>query len=344
MKQVLVVTSMYIAAVVGAGFASGQEIVSFFVRYGKWSILGIVAAALLFGFFAYAILEGCRRYRCVDFDIYIGHIAKPGFSKIIRLIICAFMFCVFCAMISGSGETCSALIGIPRVYGMTITAILCLVILSYKQEGFMLFNSIVGAIIIVGVLFTCVYILKYREMSVFAQNTVKIGVSSVTYVSYNILTAGVTLAVLSRNIKTGAKSLCVGILSGIILFCMMAGIWAVISIYYNKIPLGEVPMLTLALRQNTALAVSYGFILFAAMLTTAIASGYGVIEMLGGFGLKRNLVACLVVSMGYLLGGCKFSMLIDVAYRMCGYIGILLLVVVGIDHVKNMNLLNKRSK
>lgn len=344
MRKVLLITSMYIAAIVGAGFASGQEIVSFFIRYGKLSFFGILLAAILFGFFAYAILEGCRRYRCRDFDSYAGKIAGPVISRLVRIIICGFMFCVFCAMISGSGETCSVLFGIPKVYGMTATAILCLIIFFYQKKGFLAFNSIFGIFIIFGILFTCVYILKYREIHVFASHAVKMSLSSASYVSYNILTAGVTLAMLSAKAGSKRVSISVGILSALVMFLMMLGIWAVVSIYYHKIPLGEIPMLTLALRQSIPLAVFYGIILFAAMITTAIASGYGVIEMLGGFKLKRGLIACMVVSMGYLLGGCRFSALIDIAYRGCGYLGLVLLVIVIADEIRNMNLLKKQSK
>ena len=48
-RNVLSVVCGYVAAVIGAGFASGQEIISFFVKYGKYSIIGVLLSCVIFG-------------------------------------------------------------------------------------------------------------------------------------------------------------------------------------------------------------------------------------------------------------------------------------------------------
>lgn len=340
MKHILLVTSLYVAAVVGAGFASGQEILAFFIRYGKMSIFGVIAAAVMFGLFAYAIAAGCRRYACNNFDEYVGHIAGKYLSKLIRVLTGIFLFCVFCAMLAGSGEVGGALFGVPKSATITITAIICLIIFSAKRRGFLMVNGILGILITAGILFACFYILKYREIHVFANQAVKIGLSSVSYVSYNLLTAGVTLAAVSSRLKNRRACAWMGVLSGAILGLMMLGIWCVIRIYYHKIPLGELPMLTLVLRQSKILAGGYGLVLFAAMLTTAVASGYGIIDMVGGFRLNGNLIGAMLVVFGYLFSGFGFAGLVDYAYRMCGYFGFILLVMITVNVVKEI----KKSK
>lgn len=47
-RNILSVVCGYVAAVIGAGFASGQEIISFFVKYGKFSIIGVLLSCLIF--------------------------------------------------------------------------------------------------------------------------------------------------------------------------------------------------------------------------------------------------------------------------------------------------------
>lgn len=347
MKNILLVTSLYVAAVVGAGFASGQEILAFFVRYGNMSIFGVVAAAIMFGFFAFAILEGCRYYGCSSFDSYAEKISGRVVSVVIRLLSGLFLFCVFCAMLAGGGEVGGAMFGVPKSAAITVTAAFCLVIFSAKRRGFLAFNGILGAVIAAGILFACLYILKYREMHVFANRAVKVGISSVSYVSYNLLTAAVTLAAFGNKFKSRRECAAAGVLSGAVIGLMMLGIWCVISIYYGKIPLGALPMLTLILRQSSTLSALYGLILLASMLTTAVASGYGLIDMAGGFKLKGNLVGALLVMLGYMFSGFGFEGLVDNAYRLCGYFGILLLVIVTIDMVnraKNRKKLSIQKK
>lgn len=47
-RNILSVVCGYVAAVIGAGFASGQEIISFFVKYGKYSIIGVLLSCIIF--------------------------------------------------------------------------------------------------------------------------------------------------------------------------------------------------------------------------------------------------------------------------------------------------------
>ena len=51
-RNILSVVCGYVAAVIGAGFASGQEIISFFVKYGKYSIIGVLLSCVIFSVFA----------------------------------------------------------------------------------------------------------------------------------------------------------------------------------------------------------------------------------------------------------------------------------------------------
>ena len=57
MKEIISITLVIIGALVGAGFASGQEIFSFFYVYGKNGIFGIIIMCLLMGFLIYKTLK-----------------------------------------------------------------------------------------------------------------------------------------------------------------------------------------------------------------------------------------------------------------------------------------------
>ena len=51
MIEVISITLVIIGALIGAGFASGQEIFSFFYIYGKNGIYGILIMSILIGIF-----------------------------------------------------------------------------------------------------------------------------------------------------------------------------------------------------------------------------------------------------------------------------------------------------
>ena len=57
MKKILKAVFVIIGTLIGAGFASGQEIYLFFYQYGMNGILGIVISSLLLGFVTYKVLR-----------------------------------------------------------------------------------------------------------------------------------------------------------------------------------------------------------------------------------------------------------------------------------------------
>ena len=61
-RNILSVVCGYVAAVIGAGFASGQEIISFFVKYGKYSIIGVLLFVYyFFGVCVCGFIGVCRK-------------------------------------------------------------------------------------------------------------------------------------------------------------------------------------------------------------------------------------------------------------------------------------------
>ena len=57
MKETISIVLVIIGALVGAGFASGQEIYSFFYLYGKNGIYGILIMSVLIGILIYKSLK-----------------------------------------------------------------------------------------------------------------------------------------------------------------------------------------------------------------------------------------------------------------------------------------------
>ena len=55
LKNILTITMVIIGSIIGAGFASGQEINSFFYKYGIIGILGIIISIFLISLIIYKV-------------------------------------------------------------------------------------------------------------------------------------------------------------------------------------------------------------------------------------------------------------------------------------------------
>ena len=135
-KDVIAFGGAIMAFVIGAGFASGQEVLQFFAHLGPLRSLGAVAVAMaVFTWFSAVILEDGRRLKLNDgneiFAFYCGRPIGLFFEWFVPIL----LFLVVSIMISGAGATVSEHYGasphLGRI-GMAVATLLT-VLLGLKR-------------------------------------------------------------------------------------------------------------------------------------------------------------------------------------------------------------------
>lgn len=342
-RNILGVSCGYAAAIIGAGFASGQEIVSFFVRYGRYSIIGVLIACIIFALFSCAVLCTCVERKTYNYADFLDRIFSGKYMKhIIELMTLIFAAASVCVMTACAGEMGFILLGVHKILGALAFTVICGIIFFLDSKKIMGVNSVLGAVIIFGIILSCLYILRYREHQAFSDKASMV-MSGAAYAGYNLITTGAILSEMSRFLKDRREAVISSMVSGFVLLIMITLIWGVLGIYYGKINLGEIPMLTMAMRQNKVLGGFYSVMLLFAVLTTGVSNGFGIIDMKGDkFG--RNKTAAAVLIMGFCLSGAGFSNLINTVYRLCGYVGMVIVFWTIYKSLKNIkNVVNKRK-
>lgn len=71
MLNVFLISYSVMAAIIGAGFASGQEILLYFACFGRYGIIGIGVTVIFFGIFSYAVLYACHKNKITDYDSFL---------------------------------------------------------------------------------------------------------------------------------------------------------------------------------------------------------------------------------------------------------------------------------
>lgn len=165
-----------IGALIGAGFASGQEIYLFFYRYGINGIYGLVLCSALIGYVIYKTfliiynksnsktkegLKEINNYQDFLDKIFHGRIANNSkkyfnISYISSMIINIFLLITFFIMISGFGTYFEQEFNVNNIIGAIILAIICFFIFLTDVSGVTKVNSIVvpiliGIILIIGI-------------------------------------------------------------------------------------------------------------------------------------------------------------------------------------------------
>lgn len=320
MFNITVITYSVIAAIIGAGFASGQEILLYFAAFGKYGILGIILTATLSVFFVYAVLDLSHKYNYKTYDDFLTIFKNTALRRCIKIVTLLFSFAVYGAMLSAAGEIIFELFNIPYALSTLLCAVCAVIMFSAAGERIFTLNGILGTVLVVLIVFSVLYMLSYREFHVFSPKAVKAVSDGFIYSGYNLVSLTPVLVILSNRIKKHSETVSVSLCVGISVAVIMGLMFCLLSIYDGKINLGELPMLTLAKRQSNGFALFYAFVLFCAVLTTLISSGGGLIDTL----VKKNKFfgTALITVLAYFFSSFGFSNLINTAYRFCGVGGI----------------------
>ncbi|PLT28943.1 YkvI family membrane protein [Peribacillus deserti] len=154
------ISSVYIGTVVGAGFATGREIVEFFTRFGFLGFLSILAAGVLFVFtgtklMLLALKTGAKSYE--EFNIFIF---GQTFGHILNILFFIMLLGVTSVMFSGAGAVFQEQLGITKTIGVVLTMVLSLLVLLGGIKGLFAVNVFVVPIMIFFSILMCVLSLK----------------------------------------------------------------------------------------------------------------------------------------------------------------------------------------
>ncbi|MBQ3123922.1 MAG: hypothetical protein IJC09_00665 [Clostridia bacterium] len=326
MVNVLIVAYSLMAAIIGAGFASGQEMLLYFACFGRYGIIGIVVTVVFFGIFIFAVLNICLKRKITEYDKFLDIFSSRIHRTAVKVITLLFSFAVYGAMLSAAGEILYDIFGIQKALGTLLCTIGAVILFTFADEAVFTMNGILGIALVIVITFCVLYMLSYREFHAFSPQYVKSAGNGLIYSGYNLVSLIPVIVALSKKLKNRSDSPTVAVCVAIMSAFIMSLIFGLLAIYAGKVNLGELPMLTLAKRQNPAFATLYASVLTVAIITTLISSGGGLCNALRI--QKKPLRIAFMSSLAYLLSGLGFSNLVNTAYRVCGIAGFIVCIAV----------------
>ena len=163
--RILKIAAIFAGAVLGAGFASGQEIWAFFTRFGEVSLVGVIISGLLIMFFGGEICSGAFKRGSTDYISYLKSLFITPLAKIVYIITQLFLVMSFAIMISGSGELLNEQFAISKILGELFTILICFWCFYNNVSGLAKLNLILTPIMSAGIIITsAISIFKAEEL------------------------------------------------------------------------------------------------------------------------------------------------------------------------------------
>ena len=338
----LSVALVFIGTVIGAGFATGAEIMTYFTRFGEAGFWGMLAAAALLWIGAGCTLHIAYEYKSTDCGSFTQILAGKWAGAVLDACITLSMLLGYGAMLAGSGAVFAQQWGMPESAGIILMTAAVLLALHRGEQGILWVNRLLTPLLILGILLLGIYsvytagtqqetagLLLQPISAVSAQPVKELPQalhSAVLYASYNMLGASAVLIGVSSGLKSLRQAHRAALTGAAILLVLTFAIGVATFLNYDTIKGASIPVLAL-LEKRSLWQKMYVWVLLGAMYTTAVADGFGAAARIQTMVRFSRGTVCVLTTLAALgLAHLGFGRLVAGGYRLMGYLGIVQLV------------------
>ncbi|ANS73860.1 hypothetical protein AWM70_04135 [Paenibacillus yonginensis] len=327
--KVLQVAFTYIGTIVGAGFATGREILQFFTQYGKWGVVTILLATLLFIWLGTKMMLLAHDIGASSYEDLNRKLFGRRIGWWISLFTLVVLLGVNSVMLAGAGSVFMEHLGLSYQLGLWITLIGTYLLLGKGMNAILQLNSIVVplmitlSIIIIGATVGTPGAQRFLSLET-DSSPLQTWASPFIYGAFNLSMAQAVLVPIGSQIKERKVLVWGGILGGLgIGFMLMAGHFA-LSAHMPGIVQFEIPMGNIAVQLGTAVQLVYVLLIFLEIFSTFVADIYGVsLQIRMMWNIPERWLSLLILCFCYLTSQIGFSSLLSVLYPVFGLFSLL---------------------
>jgi uncharacterized membrane protein YkvI len=338
MKKSFQIAGAYVGIIVGAGFASGQEILQFFTSFGWMGLVGALIATLLFSFLGMQLTQLGSRLQTESHKEVINHICGPYLGIIIDIIITFFLFGVTVVMMAGSGSIFEQQFGLPPMVGNIVMAVLTILTVCLNVEKLLSIISLITPFLMGLVVIITAYSLFTMDQSFSALNSIAKEqpsaasnwvMGSLLYVSYNIAAGAAMLSVMGGSTKDTKIAGNGGILGGLGLGLLIILINIGMFVQMDQLKGADMPTLLLSNQIHPVLGALMSIALLGMIYNTAVGMLYAFSVRFVKSTNKKFKPA--VIGFGILSFAASFVgfiTLVGTVYPVMGYLGFTLIAAI----------------
>ncbi|MDO5035244.1 MAG: hypothetical protein Q4E01_07685 [Actinomycetaceae bacterium] len=353
-RKVITVALAFVGLVVGAGFASGKEIIQYFVGFGihgMWAVLLTLAILAIAG---YAILQLASFFLANDHNSVLSEISSPITSRTFDVLITLTLFSMGFVMIAGGGTTLNQQFGLPVWIGSAVITLLVILVGMLDVDRV---TAIIGAItpfVIVLIGGAAIWAFTHIDYPLAELNTMALDIgstlpnwwiSSTNYVALALAMA-VSMSIVMggqiRDPKIAGKG---GMYGGLIFGLLILVSAAALFVQIDKVGTSDMPNLMLLNQIHPALGVVMAFVVFGMIFNTAIGMYYALASRFSGGNPKRFKILLISMALvGFAISFVGFTTFVNYLYPVIGYMGMLLILLLVVNWFRSRHEIHEESQ
>ncbi|CAG9620573.1 YkvI family membrane protein [Sutcliffiella rhizosphaerae] len=324
------IAAVYVGTIVGAGFATGKEIVQFFTQFGWIAIITILISGVLFIWLGTKMMILSNRINASSYKEFNEHLFGKAAGTFVNLFMLVILICVGAVMLSGAGAVFEEQLGWSYQIGLFITMLLSVGVVILGVKGLVGVNVIVVPVMITFSLIIAGNAIMDNGLSFLSLSPLKEGIKGwlapFMYVSFNLAMAQPVLVPLAKEanddwvIKRGGI-IGGGILCFILITCHIS-IASLPSFQVFEIPMAEVVKLSML-----SFFGFYVFVIYGEIFTSVVSDIFGLQRQLESMlGISKYLITIVLVSIIYMISQIGYGSLIEHLYPFFGYVSMVFLL------------------
>nr|WP_212926225.1 hypothetical protein [Oceanobacillus sp. J11TS1] len=337
MMKILVIASAFIGVIVGAGFASGQEVLQYFTSFGTIGILAVFVSTVLFAYVGMMLVWLGSKAQTSSYNKVIYKISGKYFGFVVDCVLVFTVFGVGVVMLAGAGANLNQQFGLPHVVGAILMTVLVLLTGMLKVKKVVGVISSITPFLILFVIIISVYSFVTMDSSFSELDSVARShgpnfpnwfVAGLNYATFNT-SVGAAMSIVMGSAEKDRKTAAIGGLVGgiglgLLILLSHFAIFAKIEEVGNL----EMPMLGIVNNVSPVLGIIMALVLFGMIFNTAISMFYAFVARFAAVETKKfNIILAVALVAGFILSLVGFTDLVSKFYTLIGYMGLALIIV-----------------
>lgn len=327
------IAAVYVGTVVGAGFATGREIVEFFTKYGVFGLAGILLAGSLFMFVGTKMLILSKRIQATSYQDVMIYLFGVRFGRFVNIFMLIVLLGLTSIMLSGAGAIFKEQLGLSVRLGVVITILLTIAVMTFGVKGLFSVNLIVVPMLILFSLLLGVQAFSVEAFTIIPEQSSSLYkwiISSFSYAAFNLTMAAPVLVPLANEINDERILKRGGILGGLFLTIILVSSHIALSTLSN-VGSFDIPMAEVMKSIFYAIYFIYIAIIYGEVFTSVIGNLYGLERQISSFiKVPSMVIICAILCIAAFISKIGYSSLISSLYPIFGYVclGMLVLLIV----------------
>ncbi len=336
----------FIGTVVGAGFASGQEVLQFFTQYGEVALYTLGLSCVLFICFGIRLMCLAHDLSLHSYDQLNQEMFGNRLGNIVNILTLLMLLGSLSVMLAGGGTLLLNQFHFPFTVGLAIILLLAYFVLSRGIHAIMNINSIVVPIMFIFVLGLIVVIWSDTTLSNISMtqmhHTIFPAITApFLYTAYNLAMAQAVLVPLGASIQDRTILIGGGILGALGIGFLMYATHYILSTKMPYILTEEIPIASFIILFGKYAQILYTLILLSEILTTLIANGFGLtLQLKSKTNYSFRKVAVMVLIFTFCTSHFGFKALLTFLYPIFGWISLCWLCMLLIYRLKRVERTN----